>query len=865
MPDRAGTPEFSLGPPRPIPYLRRMARERKGPKKAKGPASRIHKPEKPKKTHRGFLSPFIARHPVRWAILGYASFVLIIFAGSIFSPGEMVYGTDTMSAGVFFRSFHAEQWRTHLSMPMWNPYIHAGLPFVDAMHGDIFYPAAILQIILPVTYALGMKLFLHIFLAGIFMFLFLRAIGRSDTASFIGGILYMFSPCLVSLIYPGHDGKIYVTALTPLAFLALYRAVISRRLVAFLGFGLAYAAMILTAHVQMAYYAAWGLGLYFIFLAWDKYRLRLRQVIPLVLSFTVAVLLALGATSMQWMAPYKYTNKYSQRLAHQEEEQRGFEWSSSWSMNSEELLSEINPEFPGSNLISDPRPTYWGQNYFKLNSEAVGVMVLALAIVALVAVPGPTMWFFGGLSLIALLYAMGSSTPVFRLFYELVPMVKKFRAPSMICFLFAFSWVVMAARGLDVLRAPAPVVGPKRKPAPDPFRVLLIIAAVYLGITLIAIAAGSSLLTGWASIVGNPLDPQKQAAAMANAGNVRNGFLIWSVVLWGLVATFYFRRRGILPAVTVVVILAHLAGLPLIKFDKRFVETVDPRPIYGERPILNLIRQHAPDEPYRVLNIRGTGAQGDLEDNYLALHGIEELSPTAMHGNHLLTHDIFVGRHDSQPALLTNATTRNLMNARLVVSRRPLQQEGFTALGESGGFYLYNNDDAMPRAAVFYQYEVEPDTNATLERIRSDDFPYRSRVILDQALPDREPVKADAAPIPFSPARVIEWDTDRFVVECSVARDGLLWLSENYYPAWRATDETGRTLPIYRADYTFRAVPVTAGTHRITFAYHSATFANSVWLSLVCLLILLGGTVAALRSRPQIMTVEPIPVPTTEA
>ena len=99
----------------------------------------------------------------------------------------------------------------------------------------------------------------------------------------------------------------------------------------------------------------------------------------------------------------------------------------------------------------------------------------------------------------------------------------------------------------------------------------------------------------------------------------------------------------------------------------------------------------------------------------------------------------------------------------------------------------------------------------------------------------------------------------------AATRDGLLWLSENYYPAWRATDETGRSLPIYRADYTFRAVPVSAGTHRITFEYHSAIFANSVWLSLVCLVILLGGTVAALR-RPRPATVfEPTPPPTTEA
>ncbi|MBI3873306.1 MAG: hypothetical protein HY304_09550, partial [candidate division Zixibacteria bacterium] len=243
---------------------------------------------------------------MRWAAFAYALLTVIFFAGAIFSPGKMIYGSDTMGAGVFFRTFYADFWRHHWRVPMWDPYIHAGLPFVDAMHGDIFYPAAILQLILPVTYALGMKLIVHVFLAGLFMFLFLRGIGRTGSGAFLGGLLYMFTPCLISLFYPGHDGKLYVSALTPLAFLMVHRAVMTRRLAWFLGFGAVYALMMLTAHVQMAYYASWGLGLYFLFLLWDQYRLALRKIAAPILFFATAVALAMGASSIQWMAPYQY-------------------------------------------------------------------------------------------------------------------------------------------------------------------------------------------------------------------------------------------------------------------------------------------------------------------------------------------------------------------------------------------------------------------------------------------------------------------------------------------------------------------------------------------------------------------------------
>ena len=799
----------------------------------------------------------IAAHPVRWAVIAYALLTIVFFAGPIFSPSKMIYGSDTMSAGVFFRSLSAEFWRDHLRMPLWNPYIHAGLPFVDAMHGDIFYPAAILQIIFPVTYAIGLKLILHVFLAGVFMFLFLRRLRRSDTTAFIAGILYMFTPCLVSLFYPGHDGKIYVVALTPLAFLAVHSGTTSRRMAPFLGFGLVYALMIFTAHVQMAFYASWGLGLYFVFLLWQEHRFNPRKIAAPVIFFAVAVLLALGTAAIQWMAPYQYIGGHSQRLQYAEG-RGGFEWASSWSMHSEELLSEINPEFPGDNTQTGTPATYWGQNYFKLNSEAVGVVAVALALVAVVAVGGPVTWFFFGLSLLVLLYAMGGSTPVFKLFFTFVPMVKKFRAPSMINFLFALSWIVMSARALEALLERRTHSGVRRA-AYDPLRILMIIAAVYTGITLVALVSGASLLTGWASIVGNPLDGGKAAAAAANASKVSGGFVIGTLILWALVGVVQWWRKGALSKPALVGALTVIAVLPLWQYDRRFVQTVDPRQFYGDQPILQAIRQHAPDQPFRVLNLPKT-----LPDNYLALHGIEELSASAMHGNHLLLSDNFAGRHDPQPALLTSPATMDLLNAILLVSSEPFADPGFEVVDQRGGLYLMKNNNALPRAAVFYQYEVEADSNATLERLRSPDFPYRTRLLLDQPLPRIAPVSAgDDAQIPFTPARVVEWEVDRFVVECTAEREGILWLSENYYPAWRATDASGERLPIYRADYTFRAVLVSAGTHRITFEFHSAIFSKSAWLSLVCFLLLAGGMVWTSRFRRHAGTEAPLAAKTS--
>ena len=119
--------------------------------------------------------------------------------------------------------------------------------------------------------------------------------------------------------------------------------------------------------------------------------------------------------------------------------------------------------------------------------------------------------------------------------------------------------------------------------------------------------------------------------------------------------------------------------------------------------------------------------------------------------------------------------------------------------------------------------------------------------MLDQPLAALQPADRTAEQIEFTPAKVIEWDVDKFVVEYTAERDGILWLSENYYPNWHRQDESGQPLPIYRADYTFRAIEAKAGTHRVTFEFHNKVFSMSVWLSLICGTILLIGTVFAVR------------------
>jgi len=129
--------------------------------------------------------------------------------------------SDQHAAGYAFRFWGAEWWHRLGHVPLWNPELFGGLPFVAAGHGDIFYPTSFLRLILPVATVVNLGFVIHYILAGLFTYWLLRRLHVSWTGSVIGGLAYELSGLIASYPSPGHDGKLFASAALPLAFLAL--------------------------------------------------------------------------------------------------------------------------------------------------------------------------------------------------------------------------------------------------------------------------------------------------------------------------------------------------------------------------------------------------------------------------------------------------------------------------------------------------------------------------------------------------------------------------------------------------------------------------------------------------------------------
>ena len=87
-------------------------------------------------------------------------------------------------------------------------------------------------------------------------------------------------------------------------------------------------------------------------------------------------------------------------------------------------------------------------------------------------------------------------------------------------------------------------------------------------------------------------------------------------------------------------------------------------------------------------------------------------------------------------------------------------------------------------------------------------------------------------------AEIVSYEPSRVVVQTQSSSQKILFISDNYYPGWKAF-VGGHQTKIYRANYSFRAVSLPAGDHQVVFQYDPWSFKIGVITSVVSLFILL--------------------------
>jgi hypothetical protein len=126
---------------------------------------------------------------------------------------------DVVSQSYPFRHFAGESVRRTV-LPLWNPHLLFGSPFLANMQSALFSPFTALFYVLPAPVAWDLGFPLRITVAGLFTALFARDVGSSSTGAIVAGMVFALSGFFVGYQgYPGVDSAVWL----PLVFYAVNR------------------------------------------------------------------------------------------------------------------------------------------------------------------------------------------------------------------------------------------------------------------------------------------------------------------------------------------------------------------------------------------------------------------------------------------------------------------------------------------------------------------------------------------------------------------------------------------------------------------------------------------------------------------
>ncbi|MCC6774502.1 MAG: hypothetical protein IT360_25225, partial [Gemmatimonadaceae bacterium] len=637
---------------------------------------------------------------------------------------------------------------------------------------------------------------------------------------------------------PGHDGKLFIAALLPLALYFAVRGVRDGRNTAWGALALVVGLAVLSPHPQLLQYMLLVTGAFALFLAFGSgseqaiaRRTGVQRVGAALASVAVGMLM--GAIQF-W--PVKAYEPFSPRAGG-----KGWEHAVSYSMPPEEMLNFMVPQFSGV------LERYWGRNGIHFHSEYIGAVVLVFGGLAFgtwaLRSHRRQVWFWSGAFVISLLWALGGNTPFYSLVYAVVPGTKYFRAPSTMLYVVAFCAATLAAFGAErVMRFEN-----RRR-----YLIGWAVAGVAIGLTG-ALGAFTNL---GVSIAG----PERADLVLANDNALRLGSLramVFILLAVGVATTVATRRvsrdlGGIL--------LLLIVALDCWSVTRRYWGFSEPASIsFASNSILDFLKEQP--APFRVLSFQTAPSDGvhDPLLNYdgLMAHGIA--SVLGYHGNQLGAYDRLVGTAEGYRQV-ANPNFWRLINMRYVLTNSPenigLRELKLRAgpVRDAAGSDLYLHEIPIETSYAWVTPAiVKADEETVLATVLDPRFDVRRVAVFDSSA-TVQGTELSSLPEPLSlTASVTKWAPGAV----SIALDGpapsgsALMVSENWYPGWQARVD-GTLVPVGKAAVSLMGIALPTGARNVELTFTNAAYETGkavTWAAVALALLMLGAGFLTDRRR----------------
>ncbi|MFO7948526.1 MAG: YfhO family protein, partial [Armatimonadota bacterium] len=338
-----------------------------------------------------------------------------------------------------WRKFAAEQARED-QVPLWNPYMSCGAPFLANNQSAPFYPETWLFYLLPVGAAFGWAAFVYMLLSGGFMYWFLRTIGCRPEAALVGALPFMLSGFAIGwMAYPTLRS---VPAWLPLMLLAHEKTVRGARGSWWLLGALAVGMQFLAGHLHISFFVLLVFVGYVIFRAASGAdgKRNWRTLLPGGAALAVGTLI--GAVQI---LPVAELVSLAGRSTHSFTHHLGF------ALAPASFLTGLMPDIFGNPVDYN----YWGEHVITVgrayleNNWYVGVAPIFLAPAALLFSRGRQRWFWLGALVVGVGIAWG--TGIYRVFYELIPPLRGLPGINRAIIIVDVALAVMVGLGMEAI------------------------------------------------------------------------------------------------------------------------------------------------------------------------------------------------------------------------------------------------------------------------------------------------------------------------------------------------------------------------------------------------------------------------------
>lgn len=787
--------------------------------------------------------------------------VLFVVAFGFFSPAvfsdRALIGEDTVrwrAMAEYMLDYEEETGRQAL----WAPNAFGGMPGYMIAYAEQIpqlddIPALLRKAIWPVSH------FLVLLLGAWFLAFFLT---EDRLAGVLAAIAYGLATYMTFILIAGHNTRFITLCFAPWLVLAFVWALRRPGLLAALFFAIALGINLRGGHVQMTYYIAFLLGVWWVVEAvsagarkdWKPFGMATAW-----LALGGALGLLLVAQPYLLHFEYKtFTIRGAVGAA-----LSGLDWAYAmgWSQGRGELVTLLAADAYGGES-----PTYWGPKPFTSGPHYVGPIVLLLAAFAVRQWRNRGVLALSLMALFSALFSLGSHFELLnRFMYEHFPLFNAFRVPESWLAITAFALALLAAFGLRGLGRDT---GSDGDPAARrTFRWIFGgLSGVLLALMLLPDVfydferAGEETQVTQALLAQEPdlapNDPRVAPAVrsyLAEQRALREGTfrsemrrsLFFLLLAGGVILLFHRGKapRWALQAALVLLVLVDLWGVGRRYFNKddlvRASDVEEQIPTYDvDRYIL--AQQEAAGGPghFRVLSLEAGSPFQHARPSY------HYESVGGYHGAKLRLAQDYIEELYRDPATgLPNANALDMLGVRYVISPSPLPGLDVVYQGEQTGLFVLENTDVPPRAWLVGETEVASDPPAAWARLQDPAFDLRRTALLYEPL-DMAPAPVDS--VSMANVRMQSWSLHEIVLDVATDAPRLLVLSEIYYPAGWEAAVGGEEASIVQVDHMLRGVPVPAGAHEVVLRFDPPRHRIGVAVGAGSTVLTYGGVVLLL-------------------